>query len=188
MDEKEKEKQIPEAKGDGKGEAQGEEVKKTVIKLPLIIGGGILILALLVGGGIFAMKAFSPPADAVEGDGEVLEEVEEVDESGYVATGIYFSDFDAFITVLRTSEDSHFTYLKFVPQFELSDAKVTSEILMKLPSIEDKIVSVMTDLNWSSIKSERGRERIGEKLTEKLNVFLETGRIEKTYFTTFLAQ
>ena len=180
MNEKEKEEEIqPE-------DAETEEVKKTVIKLPLIIGGGLLVLAILVGGGIFAMKALSPPADAAEVGIEDV--VEEVEEGGYVATGIYYSSFDAFITVLRASDDYHFTYLKFVPQFELSDAKVTTEIAQKLPTIEDKIISVMTDLEWGSVKSERGRERIGEKLTEKLNEFLETGRIEKTYFTSFLAQ
>ncbi|MCD6216585.1 flagellar basal body-associated FliL family protein [bacterium] len=185
MAEKEKE----ELEGQQQETEQEEEVKKSAKKLPLIIGGGVLILAILIGGSIFAMKAFSAPADASESetDGEVAEVVEK--EAGeYVSTGLYFADFDAFITVLRQSDEYHFTYLKFVPKFELSDAKVTSEILAKLPLIEDKINSVMTDLNWNSIKSERGRERIGEKLTEKLNEFLESGKIIKTYFTTFVAQ
>ena len=75
-----------------------------------------------------------------------------------------------------------------MPKFELSDAKVISEIGAKLPLIEDKINSVMTDLDWNSIKSERGRGRMGEKLTEKLNEILESGKITKTYFTTFVAQ
>jgi flagellar basal body-associated protein FliL len=186
MDEKEQKEQ---EELEGLEEGQEEEVKKPSKKLPLIIGGGVLILAILVGGGIFAMKAFSAPADASESetDEEVVEIVEE-EEGEYVSTGLYFANFDAFITVLRQSDEYHFTYLKFVPKFEISDAKVTSEILAKLPLIEDKINSVMTDLNWNSIKSERGRERVGEKLTEKLNEFLESGKIIKTYFTTFVAQ
>lgn len=169
-------------------EQEEEEVKKPAKKLPLIIGGGVLILALLVSGGIFAMKSFSAPADAAdsETDEEVVEVVE--DDGEYVSTGIYFADFDAFITVLRQSDDYHFTYLKFVPKFEISNAKVSAEMGAKLPLVEDKINSVMTDLSWNSIKSERGRERIGEKLTEKLNGLLESGKIVRTYFTTFVAQ
>ena len=163
-----------------------EQVKKTVINLPLIIGGGLLILIILVGGGIFAMKAISTPAEATESD--TSDAMVEDEEGGYASTGVYYSEFDAFITVLSSDDEFNFTYLKFVPQFELSDQKVSAEIAMKLPSIEDKINSVMTDLDWGAIKSERGRERVGEKLTEKLNELLESGKIVKTYFTTFVAQ
>lgn len=186
MAEKEKEKEKLE--GQEQETEQEEVVKKPAKKLPLIIGVGVLILAILVSGGIFAVKVISTPADASESatDEEVVEVVKE--ESAYVSTGLYFSDFDAFITVLRQSEEYHFTYLKFVPKFEISSAKVSAEMGAKLPLIEDKINSVMTDLEWNSIKSERGRERMGEKLTEKLNGILESGKIIKTYFTTFVAQ
>lgn len=168
-----------------KDDGQKKEKPEKGGNLPLIIGGGILLIVVLGVGGFFVMKAMSAPADASETDPT---ELVDSDEYVYEATGIYYQGFSAFITVLRPSDENNFVYLKFVPQFEMDDAGVTSEIVAKLPIIEDKINAVMTDLEWDSIKSEKGRARIAEKLTEKLNEHLESGRIIKTFFTTFVAQ
>ncbi|MFH1514317.1 MAG: flagellar basal body-associated FliL family protein [bacterium] len=168
-----------------KDNEQKNEASKKTGNLPLIIGGGVLLVVVLGVSGFFAMKALSSPADATETD-----PTEQVDSEEYVykSTGFYYREFGAFITVLKPGEEYNFVYLKFVPEFELNDMSLTSEIAAKLPIIEDKINAIMTDLDWGSIKSEKGRARVAEKLTEKLNEHLETGRIIKTFFTTFVAQ
>jgi flagellar basal body-associated protein FliL len=164
--------------------------KKPAIS-PKMIGGGILVIAVLVIGGIFAMKAMSGSSDAAENKADAestSDQAESKKAVEYKSTGVYYGDFDAFITVLSQSEEYSFTYLKFVPKFELSDQKVVVELTSKLPQVEDKIGATMTDLDWSVVKSEKGRDKQAEKLREKLNELLETGEIIKIYFTTFVAQ
>lgn len=163
--------------------ADKKEEKSAGKNTPMIIGGVVLIVIVLVIGGIFAMQTMSSPGEATESETSEFE-----GDGEFQHTGIYFRQFDAFITCLDHQSDSPFTYLKFVPQFELSDSRMEAEIIRKMPLIEDRINSVMSDLDWDDVKGERGRDRQGERLRRSLNELLESGEIIKIYFTTFVAQ
>jgi flagellar basal body-associated protein FliL len=151
------------------------------------IGGIFLVLVLLGAGGFIAVKSMMAPSEAAE-TAEVVEPKDEKGESDSESTGIYYSDFEAFITVLASSEEYEFTYLKFVPKLELSDEEALLEVTENIPQIEDKINALMTDLDWGTVKSEKGRERQADKIKKKLNGLLESGEVVKVYFTTFVAQ
>jgi flagellar basal body-associated protein FliL len=180
-------------KADDKLEKDSDEDLENVEKKPLkkkflIMVGGIILIAILLGaGGFVIVKSMTAPSEAAENTAQ-NDSSKAAKETSAEFTGIFYSDFDAFITVLAPSETNKFTYLKFVPKFEMSNAKSLTEIAQKLPLVEDKINSVMTDLEWDSVKSEKGRERQAEKLQKKLNEILETGEIVKVYFTTFVVQ
>lgn len=180
-------------KPNDKREKDSDQDQEKVEKKPskkkfMVIVGGVVLLALLLGGGGFVIvKSMTTPSEAAENTAQD-DSANAAKDKGAEYTGIFYSDFDAFITVLAPSEDYKFTYLKFVPKFEMSNEKSLSEIAEKLPLIEDKINSVMTDLEWESVKGEKGRERQAEKLQKKLNEILETGEIVNVYFTTFVVQ
>jgi len=157
-------------------------------KLPLMLGGGILIIVVLIVGGIFAMKSFTALSNAAGEEKPATENENPDGESIPTSSGVFYKDFQPFITVLEPSKEYNFTYLKFVPELELSDEKAIEEVTAKLPVLSAAINAVMTDLNWNTIKSEKGRERLSEKLVEKLNENLEEAKIINVYFTTFVVQ
>ena len=183
----------PDNKSGSKPEKDSDQDQEKVEKKPskkkfLVIVGGVVLLALLLGGGGYVVvKSMSTPSEAAENTA-LDDSANAAKDKGAEFTGIVYGDFDAFITVLAPSEDYKFTYLKFVPKFEMSNEKALAEIVGKLPLVEDKINSVMTDLDWDAVKSEKGREHQAEKLQKKLNEILETGEIVKVYFTTFVVQ
>ena len=155
-------------------------------KLPFMIIGIVAVLALLGGGGFFAMKFLSSASQAAPATEP--EETVTTPDGEMGPTGIYYDKFADFITVLAPSEEYKFTYLKFVPQLELSSEEALAEVTAKLPVLTSKINSVMTDLNWNNLKTEKGREHQAEKLQKELNELLEGGEVIKVYFTTLVVQ
>jgi flagellar basal body-associated protein FliL len=176
-----------EEKKDTTEESPGK-VSKGKSKLPVMLGGGVLIVVILVVGGIFAMKSFTTKSEAANEKEPAVTEETPSEEGGIASTGFFFKEFEPFITVLEPSEEYDFTYLKFVPELEVSSEEALAEVLTKLPILSAQINSIMTDLNWNSIKSEKGRERLSKKIQERLNEHLESGKIVGVYFTTFVVQ
>ena len=168
-----------------KKEAEPVKVKRKNSKAPFMIIGVIVIVALLVGGGIFAMKFFPASSEAAQPAETTTTETNT--DGTPSATGIYYT-FPDFITVLSPSEGYDFTYLKFKPELELSGQEVLAEVGTKLPALSAKIDAIMTDLDWDSVKTEKGREHQAEKLRKELNGLLESGEVVKVYFTSFVVQ
>jgi len=169
-----------------KKESEPVKTKRKGSKAPLMIIGAVIVIAFLVGGGIFAMKSFTASSEAAPATD--TEETAATDDGTTGPTGIYYNSFTDFITVLAPSKEYDFTYLKFKPELELSDEEALAEVGAKLPALSAKIDSVMTDLDWNTVKTEKGREHQAEKLRKELNELLEIGEVVKVYFTSFVVQ
>ncbi len=79
-------------------------------------------------------------------------------------------------------------YVQTTIVFELNEEKTTEEISQRNPQIRDAIYSILSSYRRDDILDEQGKIRLREEIMNKVNGFLEKGRVKNVYFTQFVVQ
>jgi flagellar basal body-associated protein FliL len=190
-------------------EAAGSAPKKGPPKKIMLIAAGVFVL-LVIGTVIyfvFANSSQASPEPEAEGESEaVVAEDDEQSDTGSrrssrssprsrrsdgedrPSTNIFFSEFPASVVNLGLSEKYDYVYLKYGFNLELSDNKVSTELVQKMPKLVSIVDVAMSGQQWDKIGSARGRESLAMDVVEAINAELESGEVIACYFTTFVAQ
>ncbi len=164
MAEKEKEKEkVEEAPPE-----KGSNIKWIVI--------AIVILLVLGGGGFVSWKTFLNPAQ---------EDDRKEDNPLRVQLGPTFP-LKMFLVNLTGAAGER--YLKVSMELELKESSLTSELEKREPQIRDTILLLLSGKTFEDVATFKGKTRIRNEITRRLNAFLAPGSIKKVYFTEFVIQ
>lgn len=134
----------------------------------------VVVLLILGGGGLIGWKTFLNPAQKdVAGEGKGVE------------IGPTFP-LDTFIVNLAGTSGER--YLKVTMELELKEKNLASELERRKPQLKDTILLLLSSKTFEDIDTFRGKTKIRNEITARLNSFLAPGSIKKVYFTEFVVQ
>lgn len=136
----------------------------------------IVVLLVLGGGGFVSWKTFINPAQ---------EDGKKEDKPTRVQVGPTFP-LDVFIVNLAGTSGER--YLKVNLELELKDSSLGKELEKRRPQIRDTILLLLSGKTFEDVATFKGKTRIRNEITARLNTFLEPGSIKKVYFTEFVVQ
>jgi len=130
----------------------------------------IVVLLVLGGGGFVSWKTFLNPAQ---------EDGNKEGKPVRVQLGPTFP-LDVFIVNLAGTSGER--YLKVNLELELKESSLAAELEKRSPQIRD------SGKTFEDVATFKGKTRIRNEITARLNAFLEPGSIKKVYFTEFVVQ
>ena len=136
----------------------------------------VVILLVLSGGGLISWKTFLNPAQ---------KDVKEEGAAMRVELGPTFP-LDAFIVNLAGTSGER--YLKVTMELELKEGKLASELARRKPQLRDTILLLLSSKTLEDVATFRGKTKLRNEITARLNGFLAPGSIKKVYFTEFVVQ
>jgi flagellar protein FliL len=157
-------------------EAPGAKKKPMGMIIGIIVG-----LLALGGGGYYAYITYfqEKPVKEVPVEGEVGE----VEES--VNLGVMFP-LDPFIVNLAGSQGKRF--LKVTISLELSTPEVHAELKENMQKVTDSILVLLSSKSFEDVYSVRGKFKLKDEVTTRVNRFLVVGHVKDAYFTEFIIQ
>jgi flagellar protein FliL len=160
----------------GAAEAPGAKKKPLGMIIGIIVG-----LLALGGGGYYAYMTYfqEKPVEELPVEGAV-EKVEEV-----VNLGAMFP-LDPFIVNLAGSEGKRF--LKVTISLELSAPEVHAELKENIQKVTDSILVLLSSKSFEDVYSVRGKFKLKDEVTTRVNRFLVVGHVKDAYFTEFIIQ
>jgi flagellar protein FliL len=146
----------------------------------MIIGIIVGLLA-LGGGGYYTYMTYfqEKPVEEVPVEGAV----KEVEEG--VNFGVMFP-IDPFIVNLAGSEGKRF--LKVTISLELSTPEVHMELKENIQKVTDSILVLLSSKSFEDVYSVRGKFKLKDEVTTRVNRFLVVGHVKDAYFTEFIIQ
>ncbi len=157
-------------------EKEGEAQPKKGSNLKWIIIG-VVVLLVLGGGGFFAWNTFLNP--------EQKKDVAEAGAAMRVELGPTFP-LDTFIVNLAGTAGER--YLKVNLELELKDSNLTAELEKRKPQVRDNILLLLSSKTFEEVATFKGKTKIRNQITARLNGILTPGSIRKVYFTEFVVQ
>lgn len=162
---------------------EGEETEKASAKTPkkkimklIIIGAGVVVI---LGGGFAGWKLFLHKGGDAGTAAATAEHAKKRPE-GHIVT------LDPF--VVNLSEPSEVTYLKITINLEVESEGISAEIQTRTPQIRDAILMLLTSKTAEDVKDTRGKLKLQDDMLERINHFLESGKVKAVYFTEFVMQ
>ena len=160
----------------GKGnEKEGEAQPKKGSNLKWIIIG-VVVLFVLGGGGFFAWKTFLNPAQ------------EDVKEEGAMVRVEIGPTYPLEVFIVNLAGTSGERYLKVTVELELKDSSLIIELEKRKPQVRDSILLLLSSKTFEDIATFKGKTKIRNQITARLNGILMPGSIKKVYFTEFVVQ
>ncbi len=133
---------------------------------------GLLVLG---GGGFVSWKTFLNPAQNDEKEGKPVR-------------GQLGPTFPLEVFIVNLAGTSGERYLKVNLELELKESSLAKELEERSPQIRDTILLLLSGKTFEDVATFKGKTRIRNEITARLNTFLEPGSIKKVYFTEFVVQ
>ena len=93
---------------------------------------------------------------------------------------------DTFIVNLAGANGER--YLKVNMELELKDGKLVPELEKRRPQVRDTILLLLSSKTFDDIATFRGKSKLRNEITSRLNAVLPPSSIKKVYFTEFVVQ
>jgi flagellar FliL protein len=183
------------------GEKDGEHghdapAKKSKKLLFIIIGVVVLLIA---GGGAFYMLKIkeAPDAEVAEaegGHGASAKKGEKTaknekgghgEKEGAEAAGPQLIALDPFIVNLMNATATR--YLKVTINMDV-DASAVDEITAKTAQVRDTIIILLSSKSYNDVGTVTGKYQLRDEIVARVNMLLETGKVNSVYFTEFVIQ
>jgi flagellar protein FliL len=161
------------AEADDEAEGEGAEQapkRKLSLKLMMMIGGGVALLA-VVGVGGYMMLGRKAPAETVA-----------------VAKPAVFVDMPDVLVNLNNTGSDRTQYLKVKVVLELPDAKVEEEIKPVMPRIMDTFQTYLRELRPTDLDGSAGLYRLKEELTRRVNIAIAPNKVNAVLFKEIVVQ
>ncbi len=133
----------------------------------------ILLIILIVIGGLGAAAYF-----VLGGKSEKSEAKKSIDE--IVASSV---DVEEITTNLKSDN-----IIRLAIKLETDSDKSKEELEKRDFQVKDAVISLLADTNANEIEGDKGKEAFKKELKDKINSYLQEGKVEKVYITSFNLQ
>ncbi|KXZ14956.1 flagellar basal body-associated protein FliL [Bacillus nakamurai] len=80
------------------------------------------------------------------------------------------------------------TIIRIGIKLETDSSKAKEELEKRDFQVKDNIISILADTSADEIEGDKGREAFKNTLKEKINSYLQAGKVQKVYITSFNLQ
>ncbi|MBT2573350.1 flagellar basal body-associated protein FliL [Bacillus sp. ISL-51] len=80
------------------------------------------------------------------------------------------------------------TIIRIGIKLETDSSKAKEELEKRDFQVKDNIISILADTSADEIEGDKGREAFKDTLKEKINSYLQAGKVQKVYITSFNLQ
>ncbi|MGO5674938.1 flagellar basal body-associated protein FliL [Bacillus subtilis] len=133
----------------------------------------ILLIILIVIGALGAAAYF-----VLGGKSEKSETKKSIDE--IVASSV---DVEEITTNLKSDN-----IIRLAIKLETDSDKSKEELEKRDFQVKDAVISLLADMNADQIEGDKGKETFKKELKDKINSYLQEGKVEKVYITSFNLQ
>nr|WGD92160.1 flagellar basal body-associated protein FliL [Bacillus subtilis] len=133
----------------------------------------ILLIILIVIGALGAPAYF-----VLGGKSEKSETKKSIDE--IVASSV---DVEEITTNLKSDN-----IIRLAIKLETDSDKSKEELEKRDFQVKDAVISLLADTNADQIEGDKGKETFKKELKDKINSYLQEGKVEKVYITSFNLQ
>ncbi|NJI51737.1 flagellar basal body-associated protein FliL [Bacillus subtilis] len=133
----------------------------------------ILLIILIVIGALGAAAYF-----VLGGKSEKSEAKKSIDE--IVASSV---DVEEITTNLKSDN-----IIRLAIKLETDSDKSKDELEKRDFQVKDAVISLLADTNADQIEGDKGKETFKKELKDKINSYLQEGKVEKVYITSFNLQ
>ena len=133
----------------------------------------ILLIILIVIGALGAAAYF-----VLGGKSEKSEAKKSIDE--IVASSV---DVEEITTNLKSDN-----IIRLAIKLETDSDKSKEELEKRDFQVKDAVISLLADTNADEIEGDKGKETFKKELKDKVNSYLQEGKVEKVYITSFNLQ
>ncbi|MEH7625471.1 flagellar basal body-associated protein FliL [Bacillus subtilis] len=133
----------------------------------------ILLIILIVIGALGAAAYF-----VLGGKSEKSEAKKSIDE--IVASSV---DVEEITTNLKSDN-----IIRLAIKLETDSDKSKEELEKRDFQVKDAVISLLADTNANQIEGDKGKETFKKELKDKINSYLQEGKVEKVYITSFNLQ
>ncbi|EAC1840124.1 flagellar basal body-associated protein FliL [Campylobacter lari] len=171
---------------------QGESKKKGGNTLVIIIVVFLFVFLLVIVGAIaylmFSGNSEENPAPQAEESAQVAQTPKKTNAvaargSDYANIGVMYPLAPFTLNLLS---DGGSRYVKCTIQLEQNVETLTPELDKKSAIIRDIIIRTLTSKTFEEVSTTKGKERLKDELTGKINEVLTDGFIKNIYFTDFV--
>ncbi|MCY9109221.1 flagellar basal body-associated protein FliL [Bacillus atrophaeus] len=78
--------------------------------------------------------------------------------------------------------------IRIAIKLETDSKKVKEELEKRDFQVKDAIITLLADTNADKIEGDKGKEAFKRELKDKVNSYLQEGKVEKVYITSFNLQ
>jgi len=158
--------------------------KKADGKKKLFIILAVVILILLLGGGFGAWYFMKGKSDSEEKKDPAQQvPVPALAQQAQIGPMV---NIDEFIVNIISGEAAH--YVKASLTVELTNDQVKTEVEQRMPQVRDAILLLIGNKTYEELQDLQGKKQLKAELLEKINSFLQTGKVASIYFTNFVVQ
>ncbi|AWM16935.1 flagellar FliL protein [Bacillus subtilis] len=133
----------------------------------------ILLIILIIIGALGAAAYF-----VLGGKSEKSEAKKSIDE--IVASSV---DVEEITTNLKSDN-----IIRLAIKLETDSDKSKEELEKRDFQVKDAVISLLADTNANEIEGDKGKETFKKELKDKINSYLQKGKVEKVYITSFNLQ
>lgn len=158
--------------------------KKSPLKVLVIL---VVVLGVLGGGGFVVWsKVVQPRLSAAQGGDKSGTLGAQSDNSLDTTLLGPILPLDPFIVNLAGDDGRRF--LKVNMDLELDDSKLKEEIEHRMPQIRDSILVLLSSKTYDDVASVQGKFKLRAEVVNRINAYLQSGKVKKVYFTEFVMQ
>ena len=117
-------------------------------------------------------------------EGETGKEGEKGNEGGAAEADVHFFSVGDFTANLSGAASTH--YVRISVNFEMSKDADEEEFKARRPQFRDKVISLLNSKKPTDLEGAEGRNFLKEEIKTAVNTFIQKGKVEGVYFSTFI--
>jgi len=160
-----------------------EETPKPVRNRKKIIIISLIVLIIFIAIGIAAFFLLKNSTFFDKEGSESIPPVAEIAPGSNIGPMI---DIDEFIVNIISADNNH--YVKASLTLELSTEQSLEEIQKRMPQTRDAILLLLGNKTYEELQDLQGKNQLKAELMNRINSFLETGKVKSIYYTNFVVQ
>ncbi len=95
-------------------------------------------------------------------------------------------DIEEFIVNIISADSNH--YVKASLTLELTNEESREELTKRMPQTRDAILLLLGNKTYEELQDLQGKKQLKAELINRINSFLQSGKVKSIYFTNFVVQ